>query len=52
MKDKFKNIKVSERAHQLIKEYCDKKGLKIYKVIEKWIDDNCKPKNRDIYGEN
>jgi coproporphyrinogen III oxidase len=51
-KDKLKNIKVSEKHHQMLKEYCDKNGLKIYKVVQKWIDDTCKPKKKDIYGEN
>jgi len=32
--------------------FCDKNGLKIYKVVQKWIDDTCKPKKKDIYGEN
>ena len=51
MKPEVKNVKISEKHHKLIKEFCDKKGMKIYKLIEKWIDENCKPKAKDIYGE-
>ncbi len=42
----------------MLKEYCDKKGLKIYKIVQKWIDETCKedksmeiPKKKDIYGD-
>lgn len=35
----------------MLKKYCDKNGLKIYKVLEKWVEINCKPKKTDIYGE-
>jgi hypothetical protein len=51
MADEMKNVKISKKHHDMIKSYCDEKGLKIYKVIQKWIDDNCKPKKKDIYGE-
>ena len=58
MKNTQKNIKVSENHHQMLKEYCDKNGLKIYKVVQKWIDELCKtgkvndsPKKKDIYGD-
>lgn len=47
-----KNIKIGEKHHKQLKEYCDNNGLKMYKVVEKWIDDLCKPKKtRDIYGD-
>jgi len=58
MNEPFKNIKISEKHHTMLKEYCDNNGLKIYKVIHKWIDETCKPKKtneisgkRDIYGD-
>jgi coproporphyrinogen III oxidase len=58
MNEPFKNVKISENHHTLLKEYCDKNGLKIYKVIQKWIDETCKPKKinetlnkKDIYGD-
>lgn len=42
----------------MLKEYCDKKGLKIYKIVQKWIDETCKEekpmdtsKKKDIYGD-
>jgi len=48
-KENLKNIKVSEKHHQMLKEYCDKNGLKIYKVVQKWIEESCKSKKKDIY---
>jgi len=46
-----KNIKISEKHHKILKAHCDKNGLKMYRVIEKWIDDLSKTKKNDIYGE-
>ena len=46
-----KNVKISLRHHNMLKEYCEKNGLKVYKVIEKMIDETCKPKKRDLYGD-
>ena len=58
MENTTKNIKVSEKHHNMLKEYCDKKGFKIYKVVQKWIDETCKlekstevQKKKDIYGD-
>jgi hypothetical protein len=51
MENKNKNVKISEKHHEMLKTHCDKNGLKIYKVLEKWIEQYCKPKPRDIYGE-
>jgi len=51
MKNEMKNVKISKKHHEMIKNYCDEKGLKIYKVIQIWIEDSCKPKKKDIYGE-
>ena len=51
MENKTKNVKISEKHHELLKQYCDKNGLKIYKVLEKYIDELCTPKKRDLYGE-
>ena len=55
---KIKNLKIKPEVHTLLKEYCDKNGLKIYKVVQKWIDELCKtgkvndsPKKKDIYGD-
>ena len=54
----MKNVKISEKHHDILKTYCDTKGLKIYKVLEKFIEDlvktkdeNVKTKRKDIYGD-
>jgi hypothetical protein len=46
-----KNIKISEKHHEILKDHCDKNGLKIYRVIEKYIDGLNKSRKKDIYGE-
>ena len=51
MRNVTKNIKISERHHDLLKQYCEKNGIKMYRIIEKLIDEYCKPKKKDIYGE-
>ena len=51
MENNNKNIKISEKHHEMLKKHCEKNGLKIYKVLEKFIEDTCKPKKKDIYGE-
>ncbi len=51
MEKKSKNVKISEKHNEMLKNYCDKKGLKIYKVLEKMIEEIVKPKKTDIYGE-
>lgn len=50
-KNPKKNIKISNRHHEMLKNFCEKNGLKVYRVIEKWIDEHCKPKSKDLYGE-
>jgi hypothetical protein len=47
---KIKNLKISIEHHSLLKGYCQKKGLKMYKFVEKLIEENCKDIT-DIYGE-
>lgn len=50
----MKNVKISEKHHQMLKFYCEKNGLKIYKILEKWIDERCKTinvKKKDLYDE-
>jgi hypothetical protein len=51
MENNQKNVKISEKHHQMLKLHCDKNGLKMYKVLEKFIEDYCKPKKKDIYGD-
>ena len=47
---KIKNIKISIQSHTILKKYCDKKGIKIYKFLENLIIENCSEK-KDLYGE-
>jgi len=51
IKRKIKNIKIDPKVHEILKKYCDKRGMKIYKFLENLIIQNCQEK-RDIYGEN
>lgn len=46
----IKNIKIDPAVHEILKKYCDKRGLKIYKFLESLIIEKCKEK-KDIYGE-
>tara|TARA_R100000900_G_scaffold21923_1_gene17556 strand:+ start:379 stop:546 length:168 start_codon:yes stop_codon:yes gene_type:complete len=46
----IKNIKIDSRVHKLLKDYCEKKGLKMFQFVEKLIKDKCSPK-KDIYGD-
>jgi len=47
---KIKNLKISVEVHEILKKYCDKRGIKIYKFLENLILDKCQDK-KDIYGE-
>lgn len=47
---KIKNLKISIEVHELLKKYCDKNGIKMYRFLEKLIVERCKEK-KDIYGE-
>jgi hypothetical protein len=46
----IKNIKISHESHEILKKYCEKRGIKIYKFLENLIVEKCKEK-KDIYGE-
>ena len=50
-KNKIKTLKISAEVHNMLKTYCDKKGIKMYRFLEKLIIEKCKDK-KDIYGEN
>jgi len=50
MDKKIKNLKISEYHHKLLKDHCNKHGLKMFNFVEKLIEEKCKPK-RDLYGE-
>lgn len=47
---KIKNLKISIEVHDVLKKYCDKRGIKMYKFLENLILEKCKEK-KDIYGE-
>jgi len=47
---KIKNIKIDTRVHKLLKDYCQKNGLKMFHFVEKLIKEKCSPK-KDIYGD-
>lgn len=47
---KIKNLKISVDHHNILKTYCQKKGLKMFKFLENLIVEKCKP-TKDIYGE-
>jgi hypothetical protein len=47
---KIKNLKIDKDVHDVLKKYCDKRGLKMYKFLESLILEKCKEK-KDIYGE-
>mgnify|MGYP003772551597 FL=1 len=46
-----KNIKISQEHHIKLKKYCDDNGLKMYRVVEKWINQHCNSKKDNLYGE-
>ena len=46
----IKNLKISKEVHDVLKKYCDKQGIIIYRFLEKLILEKCKEK-KDIYGE-
>jgi hypothetical protein len=47
---KIKNLKIDKDVHDVLKKYCDKRGIKMYKFLENLIIEKCKEK-RDIYDE-
>ena len=46
-----KNLKITPHSHKLLKDYCEKNGLKMFSYVETLIRGQCTPK-KDIYGEN
>lgn len=46
----IKNLKISKDVHDVLKKYCDKRGIKMYRFLEKLILEKCK-ESKDIYGE-
>lgn len=47
---KIKNLKIDIQVHEVLKKYCEQKGVKIYKFVENIILEKCSGK-KDIYGE-
>jgi hypothetical protein len=47
---KIKNLKISVDTHEKLKTYCEKRGIKMYRFLERLIIKECKPK-KDVYGE-
>jgi hypothetical protein len=45
-----KNLKITPQTHKLLKEYCEKNGLKMFAYVEKLIKERCIIK-KDIYGD-
>jgi hypothetical protein len=45
-----KIIKITPQTHKLLKEYCEKNGLKMFAYVEKLIKERCIIK-KDIYGD-
>ena len=50
MSKSIKNLKISTGSHQVLKDYCDKRGIKMYRFLENLIMEKCSEK-KDIYGE-
>jgi hypothetical protein len=48
---KIKNLKIDSSVHDVLKKYCDKRGIKMYRFLESLILEKCQEK-KDIYGEN
>ncbi len=47
---KIKNLKIDIEVHEVLKKYCDKRGIKMYKFLENLIIEKCSEK-KDVYGE-
>ena len=47
---KIKNLKISVETHEILKAYCEKRGIKMYRFLERLIIEKCKP-SKDVYGE-
>jgi hypothetical protein len=53
-----KNIKITSTTHELLKNYCEENGLKMFSFVEKLIREKCKEKpnptkqKKDLYDEN
>lgn len=52
-----KNLKITSTTHELLKNYCEQNGLKMFSFVEKIIREKCSPKTetkstkKDLYDE-
>ena len=46
----IKNLKISKEVHEILKVYCDKRGIKIYHFLERLILEKCTGK-KDNYED-
>jgi len=50
-----KNLKIDSKTHSLLKNYCEKKGLKMFAFVERLIKETCSnvvsSKKDDLYGD-
>ena len=44
MSKNIKNIKIDSGVHKLLKDYCNKNGLKMFQFVEKLIKEKCSVK--------
>jgi hypothetical protein len=45
-----KNLKITPKTHEILKEYCERNGLKMFAFVEKIIREKCETK-KDHWGE-
>jgi hypothetical protein len=46
---KIKNLKISIETHNILKTYCEKRGIKMYRFLERMIVEKCKEKRIYVY---
>lgn len=45
-----KNLKITQKTHEILKTYCEDNSLKMFAFVEKLIKEKCTPK-KGFYGE-
>ncbi len=43
-----KNIKITSKTHELLKNYCEQNGLKMFSFVEKLIREKCTTTNKEV----
>lgn len=52
-----KNLKITSTTHEILKNYCEQNGLKMFSFVEKLIREKCTSKievkqiKKDLYNE-